>query len=219
MYSTRTGSLKPNTRLYMAAGLSVVPAYIAFTQLEAVKNETAAQEERATEQVELEVVSVETQEPSEVESKDDHSGAAYNPETGEINWDCPCLGGMAHGPCGEEFKEAFACFVYSESEPKGVDCITKFSKMRECFREHPEHYKEELYDDDAAAQSELEAEEVHVAETGTESEPAANTIEKVESLTEAGTAYVSDPASESQSERKAAPKEAKKSPKNEAATA
>ena len=24
--------------------------------------------------------------------------AAFNPDTGEINWDCPCLGGMAHGP-------------------------------------------------------------------------------------------------------------------------
>lgn len=52
--------------------------------------------------------------------------AAFNPETGEINWDCPCLGGMAHGPCGEEFKAAFSCFVYSEVEPKGMDCIDKF---------------------------------------------------------------------------------------------
>lgn len=52
--------------------------------------------------------------------------AAFNPETGEINWDCPCLGGMAHGPCGEEFKAAFSCFVYSEEEPKGIDCIEKF---------------------------------------------------------------------------------------------
>jgi intermembrane space import and assembly protein 40 len=51
---------------------------------------------------------------------------AFNPETGEINWDCPCLGGMAHGPCGEEFKEAFSCFVYSKEEPKGVECIEKF---------------------------------------------------------------------------------------------
>lgn len=51
---------------------------------------------------------------------------AFNPETGEINWDCPCLGGMAHGPCGEEFKAAFSCFVYSEEEPKGMDCIDKF---------------------------------------------------------------------------------------------
>lgn len=51
---------------------------------------------------------------------------AFNPETGEINWDCPCLGGMAHGPCGEEFKTAFSCFVYSTEEPKGIDCIEKF---------------------------------------------------------------------------------------------
>lgn len=51
---------------------------------------------------------------------------AFNPETGEINWDCPCLGGMAHGPCGEEFKTAFSCFVFSEEEPKGMDCIDKF---------------------------------------------------------------------------------------------
>jgi intermembrane space import and assembly protein 40 len=51
---------------------------------------------------------------------------AFNPETGEINWDCPCLGGMATGPCGEQFKAAFSCFVYSEEEPKGMDCIDKF---------------------------------------------------------------------------------------------
>ena len=51
---------------------------------------------------------------------------AFNEETGEINWDCPCLGGMAHGPCGEEFKAAFSCFVYSNEEPKGMECIDKF---------------------------------------------------------------------------------------------
>ena len=54
------------------------------------------------------------------------SQGAFNPETGEINWDCPCLGGMAHGPCGEEFRAAFSCFVYSNEEPKGVECIDKF---------------------------------------------------------------------------------------------
>lgn len=52
--------------------------------------------------------------------------AAYNPETGEINWECPCLGGMADGPCGENFKAAFSCFVHSTEEPKGMDCIDKF---------------------------------------------------------------------------------------------
>lgn len=70
----------------------------------------------------------------------DSGGGAYNPETGEINWDCACLGGMAHGPCGPEFREAFSCFIYSEDEPKGINCVEKFQGMQTCFREHPETY-------------------------------------------------------------------------------
>ncbi|CAE6420563.1 unnamed protein product [Rhizoctonia solani] len=79
---------------------------------------------------------------------DAESQGAFNPETGEINWDCPCLGGMAHGPCGPQFREAFSCFVHSNEEPKGVDCVEKFKAMQDCFREHPEVYGEELDDDD-----------------------------------------------------------------------
>ena len=63
--------------------------------------------------------------PEELEAEAGQQGA-FNPETGEINWDCPCLGGMANGPCGEDFKAAFSCFVYSKEEPKGMDCIDKF---------------------------------------------------------------------------------------------
>ena len=74
------------------------------------------------------------------ETGDPSQSAAYNPETGEINWACPCLGGMADGPCGEEFKAAFSCFIYSEDEPKGVDCVDKFRGMQECFRKYPEIY-------------------------------------------------------------------------------
>jgi len=80
------------------------------------------------------------------------SGGAYNPETGEINWDCPCLGGMAHGPCGLEFREAFSCFVFSEQEPKGIDCVEKFQAMQDCFRRHPEVYSDEIMDDDDDAE-------------------------------------------------------------------
>ncbi|KIW62286.1 hypothetical protein PV04_10471 [Phialophora macrospora] len=76
------------------------------------------------------------------------SEGAFNPETGEINWDCPCLGGMAHGPCGPEFREAFSCFVYSTEEPKGMDCIDKFQNMQQCFQKYPEIYKGELEDDE-----------------------------------------------------------------------
>jgi len=74
--------------------------------------------------------------------------SAFNPDTGEINWDCPCLGGMAHGPCGMQFREAFSCFVFSEQEPKGIDCVEKFKVMQDCFKEHPDVYAEELDDDD-----------------------------------------------------------------------
>ncbi len=76
------------------------------------------------------------------------SEGAFNPVTGEINWDCPCLGGMAHGPCGEQFRAAFSCFVFSEEEPKGMDCIDKFKGMQDCFREHPDVYAAELEGDD-----------------------------------------------------------------------
>ena len=65
---------------------------------------------------------------------------------GEINWDCPCLQGMADGPCGEPFKDAFSCFHYSEAEPKGVDCIDQFKSMQECFVKYPELYG--AFDDD-----------------------------------------------------------------------
>ncbi|KAG8765714.1 Oxidoreductase [Ceratobasidium sp. 428] len=88
----------------------------------------------------------------EAQSEEDKDRAAnqgaYNPETGEINWDCPCLGGMAHGPCGPQFREAFSCFVYSNEEPKGVDCVEKFKAMQDCFRAHPDVYGEEIDDED-----------------------------------------------------------------------
>ncbi|KAL1305314.1 hypothetical protein AAFC00_002216 [Neodothiora populina] len=86
--------------------------------------------------------------PGELEDEASQQGA-FNEETGEINWDCPCLGGMAHGPCGEQFREAFSCFVYSQEEPKGVDCIDKFKNMQNCFREHPDIYGAEIDDDEA----------------------------------------------------------------------
>jgi hypothetical protein len=53
-----------------------------------------------------------------------------------------CLGGMAQGPCGEDFKAAFSCFVHSEEEPKGLDCVEKFKAMQDCFRKHPDIYGE-----------------------------------------------------------------------------
>lgn len=63
--------------------------------------------------------------------------------SGEINWDCPCLGGMASGVCGEQFKTAFTCFHFSQEELKGSDCLEQFRSMQECFRQHPEHFPQD----------------------------------------------------------------------------
>ncbi|KAI1453833.1 hypothetical protein F4805DRAFT_354876 [Annulohypoxylon moriforme] len=105
--------------------------------------------------------------PEALEEEADQQGA-FNPETGEINWDCPCLGGMAHGPCGEEFKAAFSCFVYSKEEPKGMDCIDKFQHMQDCFRLHPEVYGDELDEEEASTEGAPEAGvETSVAKTTT----------------------------------------------------
>jgi intermembrane space import and assembly protein 40 len=66
---------------------------------------------------------------------------------------------MAYGPCGEQFREAFSCFVFSKDEPKGIDCIDKFKGMQDCFREHPEIYGAELEDDEQEAPQQLEGEQ------------------------------------------------------------
>uniref|UniRef100_A0A8C6QS71 Mitochondrial intermembrane space import and assembly protein 40 n=1 Tax=Nannospalax galili TaxID=1026970 RepID=A0A8C6QS71_NANGA len=62
---------------------------------------------------------------------------------GDINWNCPCLGGMASGPCGEQFKSAFSCFHYSTEEIKGSDCVDQFRAMQECMQKYPDLYPQD----------------------------------------------------------------------------
>ncbi|CAL4074106.1 unnamed protein product, partial [Meganyctiphanes norvegica] len=85
-------------------------------------------------------------------------------DDGEINWSCPCLGGMATGPCGVEFREAFTCFHYSSEDPKGSDCLGPFRQMSECMAQYPNVYgsgtkedKEEAPSEDAPETSNVEA--------------------------------------------------------------
>lgn len=67
---------------------------------------------------------------------------------GSINWSCPCLGGMATGPCGVEFREAFSCFHYSEAEQKGSDCYDAFKAMQDCMAQYPALYSRDGDDED-----------------------------------------------------------------------
>ncbi|ANZ75319.1 BA75_02486T0 [Komagataella pastoris] len=154
-YSMRQSAVALETEVVEAAEIPKIGA--AVTETLVVPKEKLSAESGSSGET------VPTQQSPEPEAEHEQAGA-YNPETGEINWDCPCLGGMADGPCGEEFKAAFSCFIYSEAEPKGIDCIEKFKGMQECFRKYPEVYSEELRNDEeygevpADAAAEVEAE-------------------------------------------------------------
>lgn len=87
-------------------------------------------------------------EPSTIELSSSEPAAGLILANGDINWNCPCLGGMATGPCGVEFREAFSCFHYSEAEPKGSDCYEAFSTMQTCFAKFPEVYNKSNTGDD-----------------------------------------------------------------------
>ncbi|XP_035894880.1 mitochondrial intermembrane space import and assembly protein 40-B [Anopheles stephensi] len=86
--------------------------------------------------------------PSKVELPESEPRPGLILENGDINWNCPCLGGMAIGPCGNEFREAFSCFHYSQAQPKGSDCYEAFSTMNECMRNYPGVYKQNLNEDE-----------------------------------------------------------------------
>lgn len=88
-------------------------------------------------------------------------------ENGDINWNCPCLGGMATGPCGPEFREAFSCFHHSQADPKGSDCFEQFRTMQECMTKYPSLYD---YDDKKEGQ-ELFPEEDMKDNTTTDTTP------------------------------------------------
>jgi intermembrane space import and assembly protein 40 len=81
-------------------------------------------------------------------------------ENGDINWNCPCLGGMASGPCGYQFRDAFSCFHYSEADPKGSDCIQKFAQMQECMNRFPNLYPNRDDDEEDKERDELIDDEI-----------------------------------------------------------
>lgn len=135
--------------------------------------------------------------PEALEEEAEQQGA-FNEETGEINWDCPCLGGMAYGPCGEQFRAAFSCFVFSKEEPKGVDCIENFKAMQNCFREHPDVYGGELDDDGSDEGAAVEQEEGRPVSVASDPAPHAARTEPEPARTGATLASGADSAQKDQ---------------------
>ena len=104
---------------------------------------------------------------------------------GEINWNCPCLQGMADGPCGTEFKESFSCFHYSEADPKGSDCIDQFKEMQECFMKYPEIYAPE--DEKDIAKAEVGNEQKSIGDESSSIAEQSSAVEEVASEQETDT--------------------------------
>ncbi|XP_048252852.1 mitochondrial intermembrane space import and assembly protein 40-B-like [Haliotis cracherodii] len=98
---------------------------------------------------------------------------------GDINWNCPCLGGMASGPCGVPFREAFSCFHYSEADPKGSDCYQQFRSMQDCMTSYPELYPSKD-DDEEEADNENKLNNEETKTDSLESLTVANTDKKTE---------------------------------------
>lgn len=62
---------------------------------------------------------------------------------------CPCIDSMKEGSCGDPFISAYKCFLQSETEPKGMDCMEQFKSMQSCIAEHPEEYNMDDSDDES----------------------------------------------------------------------
>ncbi|XP_031423029.1 mitochondrial intermembrane space import and assembly protein 40 [Clupea harengus] len=92
----------------------------------------------------------EPQTPSSVETwgeeRDNMRGLIL--PTGEINWACPCLDGMATGPCGAEFRAAFTCFHFSRADERGEECLQPLRDMQACLRTHVYSPQEEQQEEE-----------------------------------------------------------------------
>lgn len=85
-------------------------------------------------------------EPSKVAKQDDSRPTQTKEELIEEALNCPCIASMKEGSCGQPFLAAYRCFLESETEPKGMDCMEQFKSMQACVADHPEEYN--LDDDD-----------------------------------------------------------------------
>ncbi|KAL4857952.1 Mitochondrial intermembrane space import and assembly protein 40 [Chlorella vulgaris] len=63
---------------------------------------------------------------------------------------CPCLGDLKDGACGPSFVHAFSCFIRSEEEDKGMDCLDQFKAFQVCLQHNPEHLAKIMAADDGA---------------------------------------------------------------------
>ncbi|KAF2358860.1 CHCH protein [Trinorchestia longiramus] len=140
--------------------------------------------------------------PSSIKLPDDEEPVGLVKEDGSLNWSCPCLGGMATGPCGVEFRDAFTCFHYSEADPKGSDCLETFRTMSKCMGDYPGVYGS---GEDNVMNVQEEGEDVmNVQEEGEDNESMSSvhdgTVSKLDSYSESGSSAQNGTSQSSSSE-------------------
>lgn len=99
---------------------------------------------------------------------------------GEINWTCPCLGGLAYGPCGFEFREFFSCLHKNQEDEESMkahECFPKFALMKDCMSQFPKLYPPTEDDDLADSTSKLQEEAGRQTQPSSEVESESNTKE------------------------------------------
>ncbi|CAK8689338.1 mitochondrial intermembrane space import and assembly protein 40-like [Clavelina lepadiformis] len=76
---------------------------------------------------------------------------------GEINWDCPCLGNLPNGPCGQNFRDAFSCWVENRNDEAtfAEKCWDNFTKWEGCISEHRDIYRPSGDDDTSVSATDL----------------------------------------------------------------
>ncbi|KAJ0037878.1 hypothetical protein Pint_21945 [Pistacia integerrima] len=68
--------------------------------------------------------------------------------------ECPCIADLRKGPCGEQFSEAFLCFLKSTSEEKGSDCVHPFVALQNCIKANPNAFSKDILDEDEVKKEE-----------------------------------------------------------------
>ncbi|KAK6790817.1 hypothetical protein RDI58_009898 [Solanum bulbocastanum] len=75
--------------------------------------------------------------------------------------ECPCIAHLRAGPCGNQFSDAFLCFLKSTAEEKGSDCVGPFVALQSCIKANPNAFSKDVLDDDddVRKQDEVKTEE------------------------------------------------------------
>lgn len=62
--------------------------------------------------------------------------------------ECPCIADLRSGSCGNQFSEAFVCFLKSTAEEKGSDCVHPFVALQACIKANPGAFSKDVLEGD-----------------------------------------------------------------------